>query len=78
MFRSDPAGIHRLFEAAVSGFSVLGGMMASYSGFRAALAIRAGRSSEEIAAEINLGVGIGFLDGASPALLAFTISLIPR
>ena len=71
----DPTGLDRLFAAAVTGFSVLGGVMATYSGFRAAFAMRAGRPAQEVGIAVNTGLGAGFLDGAIPAMLAFMISL---
>jgi len=68
-----PDDARAAIEAAVTGFSVLGGAMAYTSGYYAAQALAQQRSPELLAQRVNEGIGQGFNWGCLPALLAFII-----
>jgi hypothetical protein len=69
----DPAVIRELLEAAIAGFSVLGGGMACVSGFHAerALAVRQGPAL--MAHRINEGIAEGFRLSWKPSIGALVI-----
>lgn len=56
----DFAAAREFLEGLIAAFSVLGGGMAYFSGFRAAQALAQGLSPEVVAHSINEGVGVGF------------------
>lgn len=69
----DAAAARDFLEAMVAGFSVLGGVMAYTSGFRAAQALLLGLPPEVVAYRINEGIARGFLSGALLAVFALII-----
>ena len=68
-----PGDARSVIEAAVTGFSVLGGGMAYTSGYYAAQALAQGQPPEVVAQRVNEGIGDGFNWGALPALVALII-----
>lgn len=74
----DLSALSLLLEAAVVGFSVLGGMMAAASGYAAWRAVEAGRALDRLTPEINRGIVIGFEIGVYAALVAAIIVLGAR
>jgi hypothetical protein len=56
----DASGIRDLLEAAIAGFSVLGGGMACLSGFYAARALGKEAPAVVVAERVNRGIGHGF------------------
>lgn len=71
----DPAAVRDLLEATVAAFSVLGGVMAYWSGFSAAQALALEAPPEVLAHLINEGIARGFLSG-SPAAVAALIIMV--
>lgn len=69
----DGSVLFTLITAAVTAFSMLGGVMASFSGARASAALWNGRTPAELADTINRGFAIGFGVGLPFATLAFII-----
>lgn len=68
-------GARQLLEAAVAAFSVLGGVMAYFSGYLAAQALAQRQPPHAVAERINEGIGEGFTWGSAPALAALIIVL---
>ena len=69
----DPNGAREFLEALIAGFSMLGGVMAYFSGFEAYRALTQNESPSTVAHSINEGIGIGFEIGAPAALLTLMI-----
>ncbi len=69
----DLAVIRDLLEAAIAGFSVLGGGMACVSGFYAERALAEGQGPAVMAHRINKGIAEGFRLSWKPSILALTI-----
>jgi hypothetical protein len=72
---ADLSALPLLLAAVVAAFSVLGGVMVAYSGFRASRACWSSQPFETLASEINLGIAVGFDWGAPCAFVAFAIVL---
>lgn len=64
-----------LIEAAVTAASVLGGLMAYYSGLGAAEAVAEERPAAELAQAVNEGIAEGFKWGSPLAAIIFMIVL---
>ena len=69
----DPAGTREFLEALIAGFSVLGGIMAYYSGHAAYRALAQDESPFVVAHSINEGIGEGFEVGVPAAIMALMI-----
>ncbi|HEX8690273.1 MAG TPA: hypothetical protein VF729_08520 [Solirubrobacterales bacterium] len=69
----DAAGIRELLEAAIAGFSVLGGGMACISGFFAERALARGQAPAVMAHQVNEGIALGFRLFSLPAIAAVVI-----
>jgi hypothetical protein len=69
----DLDSTREFLEAVIAGFSVLGGVMAYFSGFAASTAISQGRPPSEVAHKIDRGLAFGFNLGAPAAILALMI-----
>ena len=69
----DPSGTREFLEALIAGFSVLGGVMAYYSGHAAYLALAQDGSPPVVAHSINEGIGEGFEAGIPAAIVALMI-----
>ncbi|MDX6652409.1 MAG: hypothetical protein QOG09_1863 [Solirubrobacterales bacterium] len=62
-----------ILNAAIAGFAVLGGIMATFSGSLAATAYWTGKSREELADSVNEGIALGFTLGAPAAMFALIL-----
>ncbi len=71
----DPAGAREFLEAIISGFAVLGGGMAAFSGSRAAEALNEMQPAEVVAHRINQGIGLGYETFSPLAIAALIITL---
>lgn len=71
----DALLISAFLDAAIAAFSVLGGIMAAYSGLRAAVFYLPARTVEGLGDEINKGIAIGFVLGTLPALMAAVLPI---
>jgi hypothetical protein len=71
----DPTITRDFLEGIVVGFSILGGVMAYWSGFLAAQALVSGSSPEVIGHHVNVGIARGFLSGSPLAILALIIMM---
>ena len=69
----DPAVIRGLLEAAIAGFSVLGGGMACVSGFYAERARGERQGPAVMAHRINEGIAEGFKLSWGPSIMALAI-----
>lgn len=69
----DPATARQFLEALVAAFSVLGGIMAYFSGYAAANDLGQDLSPGRVAASVNEGLGVGFEVGVPSAILALMI-----
>lgn len=69
----DPSSTREFLEALIAGFSVLGGVMAYYSGHAAYRALARDESPPAVAHSINQGVGEGFEAGVPAAIVALMI-----
>lgn len=69
----DPSGAREFLETLIAGFSVLGGVMAYYSGHAAYRALARDESPPVVAHGINEGVGKGFEAGVPAAIMALMI-----
>lgn len=65
--------ISTLLGAAVAAFSVLGGVMALVSGYRAADHYLPAEDVDGLGDEINIGIALGFVYGMYPAALAMIV-----
>jgi hypothetical protein len=63
----------KLLEALLATFAVVGGLMAVWSGSLAAEALVKRRTPAKMAHQVNVGLALGFLVGAVPAVVAFMI-----
>ena len=70
----DPSGARAFLESLIAGFSVLGGVMACYSGHAACLALAHDESPPAVAHSINKGIAEGFEAGAPLAIVALMIT----
>lgn len=70
---APPSATREFLEALIAGFSVLGGIMAYYSGDAACRAIARNESPPVIAHKINEGLGAGFEVGVPAAVVALMI-----
>lgn len=59
----DPSGARAFLESLIAGFSVLGGVMAYYSGHAAYRALARDEAPPVVAHSINEGIGEGFEAG---------------
>jgi hypothetical protein len=71
----DAGSARSLIEAAVVAISVLGGMMAYFSGYAAAQAISEQQPPDILSQQINEGIGEGFSWGWPAAILALIIMM---
>ena len=71
----DSDSVRGLLEAIIAAFSVLGGGMAGFSGFRAAEALNQGQPPEVVAYHINQGIGFGYETFSPLSILALIIML---
>lgn len=69
----DLSSTREFLEALIAAFSVLGGVMAYFSGFEASTAYSQGRSPEEVARRIDSGLALGFNVGAPAAIAALIV-----
>lgn len=69
----DPSGTREFLESLIAGFSVLGGVMAYYSGHAAHRAIAHDGSPPAVAHAINEGIGEGFETGTPAAIMTLMI-----
>jgi len=69
----DPASARQFLEALIAAFSVLGGLMAYFSGYAASNALSQDLPTENITKCINEGLGAGFEVGVPSATLALMI-----
>jgi hypothetical protein len=69
----DPSDTREFLETLIAGFSVLGGVMAYYSGHAAYRAIARNESSPVVAHSINKGIGEGFEADVPAAIWALMI-----
>lgn len=69
----DPTGVRAFLEALIAGFSVLGGIIAYYSGHAAYRALAQDESPLVVAHHINEGLGEGFEVGVPAAIMALMI-----
>jgi len=74
----EAAGFRELVEAAVTAVSVLGGSMAYFSGYFAALALAEVGEPEALSQKVNEGLGLGFLVGSPMAVLTLIIEACTR
>lgn len=70
---ADPSTTREFLEALIAGFSVLGGVMAYFSGFEAYRALAQNEAPSVVAHSINEGVGEGFEAGVPAAIAALMI-----
>ncbi len=71
----DPAGAREFLEAMISGFAVLGGGMAVFSGSGAAEALNELQPPEVVAHRINQGIGLGYETFSPLSIVALIITL---
>ena len=76
MLSLEGSAVATLLEAAIAGFSVLGGFMAVVSGALAAIAYWRRQGPEVLAKQMNLGVAAGFTVGVLPGITAFIVALV--
>jgi len=69
----DPSGAREFLETLIAGFSVLGGVMAYYSGHAAYQAISHDELPPVVAHRINEGIAEGFEAGVPAAIAALMI-----
>ena len=69
----DAASARQFLEALIAAFSVLGGLMAYFSGYAASNALGQEQPPENITKSINEGLGVGFEVGVPSATLALMI-----
>jgi len=69
----DPAAAREFLEAIIAAFSVLGGLMAYFSGFNAYRSLIRGHAPPVLAHAVNAGLGEGFAAGTPGALIALMI-----
>jgi hypothetical protein len=69
----DPNGARELLEAIIAAFSVLGGGMACFSGFRAAQALAEKQPPDVVAHSINEGIAEAFETFSPLSMLALII-----
>jgi hypothetical protein len=69
----DPASAREFLEAIIAAFSVLGGVMAYFSGYAAYRGLREESTLTNVADDINQGLGVGFALGVPSAILALMI-----
>jgi len=69
----DPNGAREFLETLIAGFSVLGGVMAYYSGHAAYRALARDESPPVVAHSINEGIGEGFEAGVPAGIVALMI-----
>jgi hypothetical protein len=72
----DTAAIRELLEAAIVGFSVLGGGMACASGLRADRALARGLAPSVMAHQVNKGIAFGFRVSWLPSIGAAVIMVL--
>jgi hypothetical protein len=73
MVPAEAGSARELLEAVIAAFAVLGGSMAYFSGYNAAVALAEGQLADVVAQRINEGIGEGFVKGALPAIAALII-----
>jgi len=73
MVSIDPTAIRELLEAAIAGFSVLGGGMACVSGLYAEKARAERQAPAAMAHRINEGIAYGFRVSWGPSIVALAI-----
>ena len=71
----DPVGARELVEAAATAVSILGGAMASCSGYFAAQALSTRQTPSTVAHRVNEGIGEGFSWGWPIAVFTLIIEL---
>lgn len=69
----EPGAAREFLEALIASFSVLGGVMAYYSGNAAYRALARDESPPVVAHRINEGLGAGFEVGVPAAIVALMI-----
>jgi hypothetical protein len=69
----DPASARQFLESLIAAFSVLGGVMAYFSGYAASNALGQDMPSGKVSAGINQGLGVGFEVGVPSAIMALMI-----
>lgn len=69
----DPGAAREFLEALIAGFSVLGGVMAYFSGFEAYRALARNETPSAVAHSVNEGIGAGFEIGVPMASIALMI-----
>ena len=69
----DPGSAREFLEAIVAAFSVLGGVMAYYSGYAAYQALAQDQPPPSLAYGIDQGIGEGFALGVPAAIMALMI-----
>jgi hypothetical protein len=69
----DPTTAREFLESIVTGFSILGGLMAYFSGYNAHRALARDDLPLAVAQSINEGVGEGFELGVPAAIVALMI-----
>ncbi len=73
MIPVDAASAREFLEAVIAAFSVLGGVMAYFSGYAASRALDRNEPPEIVAQSINEGVGVGFDVGVLSSIVALMI-----
>ena len=75
MIQIDPGSVREFLEAIIAAFSILGGGMAAFSGFRAADAVTKGQSPAIVAQRINEAIAFGYETFSPLSILALGIML---
>ena len=73
MIPVEPGNAREFLEAIIAAFSVLGGVMAYYSGYAGYQALAQDQPPSSLAHEINQGIGEGFALGVPAAIMALMI-----
>jgi membrane protein YqaA with SNARE-associated domain len=71
----DAGNARELLEAIVTAVSVLGGVMAYWSGYSASQAIVENQSPDVLSHRVNIGLGEGFRAGRPAAVVALIIGI---
>jgi hypothetical protein len=69
----SPTELAVFLEAVIAAFAVLGGAMASLSGYLAASVYWTTRSGQEMADGVNEGIALGFTFGGPVAIVVFIL-----
>jgi hypothetical protein len=72
----DPNGFNHALQAGLAGLTVLGGGMASFSGWAAFMSVLHGRPPDTLALAVNRGLGWGFAVGALTGVPIGILSLL--